>query len=130
MRYGSHLELFAANRVVIVPAGIGTLPPRNRLSGRITSARCYGSLVTLEPTGLVLVASGARPTLADLFRAWGQPLSGQRLGPFNGRVRVFVDGRPTPGSPRSVSLARRAVIVLEVGPYVPPHTSYRFPTGT
>ena len=133
-RNGAHIELFAQNRVVIVPAGIGTLPPRKMLSGRITSARCYGELATLEPTGLVLVRAGSRPTVADLFRAWGQPLSLLRLGPFAAprgtRVRVFVDGRPWRGAPGAVALAPHAVIVLEVGPYVPPHRVYRFPPGT
>ena len=133
-RYGSHIELFAENRVVIVPAGIGTLPPRKTLSGRITSARCYGELATLEPTGLVLVRAGARPTVADLFHGWGQPLSPVRLGPFDAprgtRVRVFVDGRPWQAAPGAVPLTPHAVIVLEVGPYVPPHVSYRFPPGT
>ena len=92
-RAGVHVELFAANRVVIVAAaGLGTLPPRATLSGRITSARCYGDIVTLEPTGLVLVRRRAPATLSDLFREWGQPLSGDPLGPFAGRVRVFVAG--------------------------------------
>jgi hypothetical protein len=133
-RHGAHIELFAENRVVIVPAGIGTLPPRKTLSGRITSARCYGELATLEPTGLALVRAGSRPTVADLFRAWGQPLSPVRLGPFAAprgtRVRVFVDGRPWRATPGAVPLTAHAVIVLEVGPYVPPHVSYRFPPGT
>jgi hypothetical protein len=120
--------------VVIVPAGIGTLPPRARLSGRITEARCYGDLATLEPTGLVLVRSGARPTLADLFHAWGVPLSPVQLGPFPAphgtRVLVFVDGKRWRATPKAVPLSPHAVIVLEVGPYVPPHVSYRFPPGT
>jgi hypothetical protein len=132
--YGAHIELFAENRVVIVPAGIGTLPPRTTLSGRITSARCYGELATLEPTGLVLVRPGSRVTVADLFRAWGQPLSSVRLGPFAAprgtRVRVFVDGRRWRATTGAVPLARHAVIVLEVGPYVPPHLAYAFPPGT
>jgi hypothetical protein len=133
-RHGAHVELFASDRVVIVPAGIGTRPPRRSLSGRITSARCYGDPVTLEPTGLVLVRAGARPSLADLFRAWGQPLSPLRLGPFRAppgtQVRVFVGGRRWRGGPGTVPLTPHAVIVLEVGPYVPPHVAYRFPPGT
>jgi hypothetical protein len=32
---GVHLELFATNRVVIVPAGIGTRPPRTFAASRI-----------------------------------------------------------------------------------------------
>jgi hypothetical protein len=128
------VELFAANRVVLVAAGIGTRPPRSFASGRLSGAGCYGELVTLDPTGLVLVAPGARDTIADLFRSWGEPVSSRRLASFTapagGRVRVFVDGRPWPGPPERVPLRRHAEIVLEVGPYVPPHASYEFPPGT
>ncbi len=133
-RVGVHVEVFAANRVVLIPAGIGTTPPRGFLSGRVSSAGCYGEFVTLEPTGLVLVRAGARPVLADLFRSWGQPLSSRRVGSFSARVGdrvgVFVDGRAWRGSPAAVPLRAHSEIVLEVGPYVPPHTSYAFPPGT
>ncbi len=133
-RFGVHVEVFAANRVVIIPTGIGTRPPRSLLSGRITAARCYGELATLEPTGLVLVRPGRRLPLSDLFRAWGQPLSSSRLASFAAaagtRVVAFVNGSRWRGSPGNVPLARHAVIVLEVGPYVPPHVAYRFPPGT
>ena len=133
-RSGVHVELFAENRVVIVAAGIGTRPPRSFVAGRITRAACYGSLVTLEPTGLVLVREGSRPLLSDLFRAWGQPLSPRRLASFSAPagmpVAVFVNGRRWHGSPGSVPLTAHSEIVLEIGPHVPPHTSYAFPPGT
>ena len=133
-REGVHVELFAADRVVLVAAGIGTRPPRRLSEGRISSARCYGELVTLDPTGLVLVRAGSRPVLADLFRAWGQPLSSRRLASFSasagGSVSVFVDGRRWAGTPREVPLRPHSEIVLEVGPYVPPHHAYTFPPGT
>jgi hypothetical protein len=133
-REGVHVEVFAANRVLLVPAGIGTRPPRRFSAGRISSARCYGELVTLDPTGLVLVRAGSRPALADLFRAWGEPLSTRRLASFAAvtgtGVAVFVDGRRWRGSPGGVPLALHSEIVLEIGPYVPPHRSYTFPPGT
>lgn len=131
-RYGVHVELFAANRVVLIAAGIGTLPPRAYSLGRIAAARCYGDLVTLEPTGVVLARPGTRLTLADLFRSWGEPLGPRQLASFRapgGRVSVFVGGRRWSGSPGSVPLARHAEIVVEVGPHVPPHTTYTFPPG-
>jgi hypothetical protein len=128
-RDGVHVELFAANRVALVAAGIGLRGPLTRSGGRITGARCYGDLVTLEPTGVVLTRPGARLTLADLFRAWGRPLSVHRLLSFAGHVTVFVDGRRRAGSPGSVPLTRHAEIVLEVGRHVPPHPAYRFPPG-
>jgi hypothetical protein len=129
-----HVEVFAANRVLLLPAGIGVWQPGAKLNGRITGARCYGALVTLDPTGLVLVRPGSRLTLADLFRSWGEPLSRTRLTSFEApagtQVAVFVDGRPGNAEPASVPLARHAEIVLEVGPHVPPHSSYAFPPGT
>ena len=133
-RDGVHVEVFAANRVLLLPAGIGTKPPRDVLDGRVTQARCYGQLVTLDPTGVVLVRPGAQLTLGALFRSWGQPLSPARLASFSApagtRVTVFVDGRPWPGAPAAVPLTRHAEIVLEVGPPVPPHQSYTFPLDT
>ena len=129
-RHAAHVELYASDRVVLFPAGIGTEPPRTSHGGRILRARCYGSVVTLEPTGLVLVRAGARATVADLFATWGKPLSRHAAADFSGRVRAFVGGRPWRGDPRSIPLARHAVIVLEIGPYVPPHRAYAFPSGT
>lgn len=133
-REGAHVEVFAQNRVLLLAAGIGTLPPRRTFAGHITGARCYGALVTLDPTGLVLVRAGAKLDVADLFRSWGQPLSQVRLASFaapaGARVAVFVDGRRWRGAPGEVPLSRHSEIVLEVGPHVPPHASYRFPPGT
>lgn len=133
-RDGVHVEVFAANRVVLLPAGIGTRSPGTSVTGRITRASCYGALVTLDPTGLVLVRPSASLTVAMLFRSWGQPLSATRLASFRAgpgtRVNVFVDGRPWPGAPGAVPLTRHAEIVLEVGPHVPPHSSYAFPPGS
>ena len=133
-RDGVHVEVFAADRVLLLPAGIGTRPPRASLDGRITAARCYGALVTLDPTGVVLVRPGAKLTLGALFSSWGQPLSRTRLASFTAAARtavtVFVDGKPWRGAPEAVPLAPHAEIVLEVGPHVPPHSSYTFPPGT
>jgi hypothetical protein len=129
-----HLEVFAANRVVLIASGIGTRPPRTLFAGRIARAGCYGALVTIDPTGLVLVRPGARLTVAAVFRAWGEPLSQHRIASFTAppgqSVSVFVDGQRRAVSPGSVPLTRHAEIVLEVGPYVPPHASYTFPPST
>lgn len=133
-RTGVHVELFAADRVVLVAAGIGTRQPWTFSAGRISGASCYSDLVTLEPTGLVLLRPGLRLSLSDFFRAWGQPLSRRGLAGFSApagtRVAVFVNGQRWHGSPAAVPLAAHSEIVLEVGPYVPPHPSYTFPPGT
>ena len=132
LRYGAHVEVFGANRVVIVPAGIGARGPVRLSGGRVSSAACYGSLVTLDPTGVVLVRPGSRVLLSDLFRSWGEPLSRGRVASFAapaGSVAVFVGGRRWSGVPGRVPLTRHAEIVVEAGPYVPPHSSYTFPSG-
>ncbi len=108
----AHVELFGANRVVLIPAGVG------RAGG------CYGNVVTTDPTGVVHFRSGA--TLADLFGAWGQPLTATRLASFAGRVRYYLAGRRVRAAP---PLTEHAEIVIEVGPYVPPHSSFTFPRG-
>jgi hypothetical protein len=128
-RFGVHVEVFARNRVMLVAAGIGIRSPLRVSEGRITSARCYGSLVTVEPTGVVLVRPGAAVRMSDLFRSWGQPLSSGRIASFAGPVRAYVGGRRVTGPPESIPLTRHAEIVLEVGPYVPPHAAYTFPPG-
>ena len=73
--------MFAANRVVLISAGIGVEGPTRTLAGRIISARCYADLVTLDATGVVLVSERAgahaqpHASVSALFHAWGQPLS-------------------------------------------------------
>ena len=86
-RYGVHIEVFAANRVVLIPAGIGTRPPVQLSAGRIAGARCYGELVTLDPTGVVLVRAGTHAVLADLFRELGGAAVGEAAGVVLGLPR-------------------------------------------
>ncbi len=133
-RSGAHVEVFARNRVVIIPAAIGTRPPRTFEAGRIATAGCFGALTTIEPTGVVLTRAGRTLTLADLFRSWGQPLSSAQLGPFRAppgtAVAAYVGGQPYNGTVPRIPLTRHAEIVLEVGPHVPPHPTYTFPPGT
>ena len=126
-----HVEVFAEDRVVIVATGIGTRPPRRQVAGRLVRAACYGALVTLDPTGVVWIRAGARRSVRDLFHAWGQPLASTRLASFMSQsgspVAAFVDGRRWRGAPADIPLTSHAEIVLEIGPHVPPHSSYTFP---
>ena len=125
-----HVELFAAGRIVLIPRGIGVGPDPRLDAGRIVSARCFGPIATLEPTGVVLVRRAARARLGDLFRVWRAPLASDRLLTFGGRrVRAFVGGIPWTGDPAAIPLRRHAQIVLETGPQVPPHRAYAFPPG-
>ena len=120
-RYGVHVEVFARGRVVIVPAGIGV------------SRGCSYAACTHEPTGVVEVRRGSQVTLGDFFRIWGQPLSTTRLVGFrttgSAPVRAYVAGRRWRASLRSIPLRRHAEIVLELGPFIPPHRAFLFRPG-
>jgi hypothetical protein len=128
-RTGVHLELFGEDRVVLFAAGIGTRPPRTTFAGRIEGARCFGPVVTIDPTGLVLLRPGVRATVGDVFALWGQPLGARRAASFRGPVRAYVNGRRVAGPPGAIPLRRHDNVVLQVGPYVPPHPRYAFPAG-
>jgi hypothetical protein len=109
-----HLELFANRRVIIVPPRVG-----------VRSARCRARLWTVDPTGIVHFAGQTR--LGELFRVWGRELTTGRLLSFRGRVRLYVNGVRRRVDPRALALRDRDEIVLEVGPFIPPHRSYLFP---
>jgi hypothetical protein len=88
-------------------------------------AHCRARLWTLDPTGVVRFVR--RATLGDFFAVWGQSLSGTRLLSFRGTVRVYLNGVRRRGDPRRRPLRDGDEVVLEVGGFVPPHRSYRFP---
>jgi hypothetical protein len=126
VRHLAHLELFAAGRVVLVPAGIGVGGDWRLVRGRVAGADCLQPLLTIDPTGLILVSRPGQ-TLGDLFRIWRQPLSRGRMLSFRGRVRAYVNGRPRRGNPAEVRLRSGASIALEVGRHREPHADYEFP---
>jgi len=127
----AHIELFAENHVVIVPAGIGVSPPLRIRAGRIVGERCSYALRTLEPTGLLLLGGSRHYTVGELFELWGEPLTASELAGFRAgareRVSVFIDGTRWRGSPSDAPLSPGSQVTLEVGPFVPPHARYLFP---
>ena len=127
----AHVEIFIADRVVIVPAGIGLAPPIRQRGPHLLIGRCAYPLRTVDPTGLVLLRADRSYTLGELFAVWEQPLGWSVVAGFHAsahdRVRVFVDGRLWRGGPADVPLAPHSQVTIELGPYVPPHSSYLFP---
>ncbi len=82
--------------------------------------------------GLAALALAADPSVQPwriLFRIWGQPLGMRRLASFRSGspVRAYVGGRRVEGPVGAIRLTPHAQIVLELGPYVPPHPSFLFP---
>jgi len=108
-----HLELFARKRAIVIPANVGV------------QRGCRYPLRTLTPTGVIEAAR--RRTVGDFFDVWRMPLSQRRMLTFRGEVRAYVGGRRWTGDVRSIRLTDRRQIVLEVGPYVPPHRFFLFP---
>jgi hypothetical protein len=134
--FGAHIELFARDRGLIVPAGIGIAPPQRRRGAYVLGGRCAYPLRTVEPTGVVEVdaaRAGAAPSVGELFALWGQALSPRQLAGFPAgpgeSVAAFVDGRRWRGDPAAIPLRRHAQIVLELGPFVEPHPAYTFAPG-
>lgn len=103
--------------MVIIPSGIGR------------AGACDYPLRTRTPIGVVEVAWGARVTIGDLFRLWGQPLAQHRLASFRSPrpLRAYVGGKLVRGDVARVPLTPKAQIVIELGAYVPPHRSFLFP---
>lgn len=112
-----------------MPAGIGIAPPQIRSGAYVRGGACAYPLRTYEPTGLVVADAGPTRSLGTLFDVWGQPLSRNRLGRFEGPVSAFVAGRRWRSDPRAIPLTRHAQIVLVRGGNVVPHPAYRFPPG-
>ena len=113
-----HLELFVDRRVVVVPSGIG-----------LASSGCAYPVRTLSPDGVVEAARGVVLTLGDLFRVWGEPLGARRLVSFSSPLplRAYVGGRLARGPAAAIPLTPHAEIVLELGPYLVPHSFFLFP---
>ena len=132
-RYGVHVELFADGLVVIVPPGIGVAPPFRRSGAFVTPRGCTYPLRTLDPTGVIEVHPVRKLTLEDLFAVWGMPLSSTRLVGFRTTasepVRGYIGGKEWHGSLTAIPLRRHAEIVLELGPFIPPHRSFLFRPG-
>jgi len=125
-RFRAHIELFGRRQAVVIPAGIGLAPPFAREHHRIVGARCRAEIRTLDPAGVVdFDRTDLR--LADLFEIWGEPLGPRRMASFAGSVSAFVAGRRVTGDPARIPLRDGAQIVLQVGGYIPPHPTFKFP---
>jgi hypothetical protein len=93
--------------------------------GRVAHARCRARVWTTDPTGVVSFDRAV--TLGDVFAVWGRTLGPVRMLGFRGAVRVYVNGLRQKLDPRRLRLRDGDEVVLEVGGFVPPHRSYRFP---
>lgn len=117
-----HLDLYVNGRAVTIPAFVGI----DQEAGFLTE------LHTHDTSGIVHVESPVRRsfTLGQFFCEWGVKLNAQCVGPYQGQLAWWVDGRRMHGNPALLQLRQHQEIVIAAGR--PPTTvpsSYDFPTG-
>jgi hypothetical protein len=123
----AHLTVFVRGKAFQVPYGIGIGPPVrgvNTSAGPFaTTGSCFMWLHTHASDGIIHVEAPRLMhfTLGQFFAIWGLHLSKSRVGPKQGKVTTFYDGKVWSGSPTSVPLTPNAQIQLQVGtPLVAP----------
>jgi hypothetical protein len=123
-----HVDTFVNGVQERIPAGAGIGQPR--LSEQIpggefvdnTGSSCLYWLHVHANDGIIHVEAPHQQNfiLGQFFDIWGQPLSTTQVGPAQGPVTAFVNGKVWTGDPRNIPLASQSVIQLDVGtPVVP-----------
>jgi hypothetical protein len=122
-----HLVVVVNGKFRVIPYGIGIGPPlrgENTKAGAfVTQGSCFSWIHTHAADGIIHLEGPAQRTytLGEFFDIWGQPLSGNQVGPTRGKVTAIVNGRVYTGNPRQIPLLRHSQIQLEVGtPLVAP----------
>jgi hypothetical protein len=110
MHEHAHLDVFVNGSPVTVPANIGFGPD------------VQAALHTHDTTGVLHMESneaGARFTLGEFFAVWGLKLTPTCVGGYcdagDDTLRVFVDGEPYRGDPRSLQMHDQEEIVVAYG---------------
>ena len=119
------VSVFVDGRQVRVPTSIGL--NGEEVAGGMMASGFVTEMHTHDSSGVVHVhAEGERPfLLGEFFDVWGVALEHGRLGGYcatgDKAVRVFVDGTPATGDPRSVELAdgRRITVTFGSDPEAP-----------
>lgn len=68
-------------------------------------------------------------TLGDFLAIWGQPLGSNQVGPSNGKVTAFFNGKAYLGNLRNIPLGNHVQIQLDVGRSLVGPESIDFPSG-
>lgn len=131
----THLTIFVDGAARQIPDGIGIIPPRNVQQTPqgpfVTSGSCFYWLHTHAEDGIIHIESPVQRnyTLGDFFSIWGQPLGSNQVGPSNGKVTAFFNGKVYLGNPHNIPIGNHVQIQLDVGrPLVGPE-SIHFPSG-
>ena len=107
-----HLVILDRGRSVPIPRDVG----------QPAGKRCIYWVHTHTPDGIIHIEAPKDRsfTLGDFFMIWGQPLDRARaataVAPKGKSLKVWVNGRPFAGDPRTIALSAHADIVIEAGP--------------
>jgi hypothetical protein len=110
-----HLTIFDHGKPVSIPNNVG----------RPLSGQCLYWVHTHTPDGIIHIESPTSRTftLGDFFTIWGQPLTGSLASSAKAdkgtKLKVWVDGKPYKGDPRTIALNAHTDIVVEAGPPYP-----------
>jgi hypothetical protein len=130
----AHLAIFVDGQEEQVPLGIGIGQPWQVTSSDegpfVVDGSCFYWLHTHTEDGIIHVEAPVRRrfSLGDFFAIWGQPLSGNQVGPAQGQVIVYVNGQRESTNPQDVTILPHERIQLDVGTDVPPY-QFEFPPG-
>ncbi|HEY4459755.1 MAG TPA: hypothetical protein VGN81_35915 [Pseudonocardiaceae bacterium] len=136
----AHLAIFINGEQKLVPYGIGivapyqlqTIPAGEPAAGTafVGGGSKFYWLHTHDETGVIHIESPAQKTytLGEFFDEWGQQLGPNQVGPNNGKVTAYVNGKVFSGNPRDIPLDAHNVIQLDLGKVVAPQP-FTFPSG-
>jgi hypothetical protein len=115
-----HLSIYIGDSLRPVPAGIGVVEPvaQHGAHGVFDEAsRCYYWLHTHAQDGIIHVEAPTEAvyTLGQFFSIWRQPLNRHQVGPVQGAVTAYVNGKPYSGDPARITLTSHEDIQLDLG---------------
>lgn len=119
------LRVFSRGLQMRIPYAIGIAPPWRISDGRegpfVENGSCFYGLHTHTEDGLIHIelAAPRNFTLGSFFNVWGVPLSSNQVGPVEGTVFTYVNGRQIPGNPALIPLRDNDLIQLNVGTNFP-----------
>lgn len=123
----THLTIFVNGKARVIPYGIGIpgFAATPTLQGPfVQTGTCFYWLHVHANDGILHVESPSTSesfTLKQFFDEWGLPLSTTQVGPAQGKVTVFFNGKLYTGNPGNLPLGYHYQIQLDVGsPIVAP----------
>jgi hypothetical protein len=129
-----HVAVYVNGKLRRLPAGIGITKPQlveHDRTGDFVDVGLYDCLYWLHThvaDGIIHVEAPAKQafTLGQFFDIWGQPLGSNQVGPAEGKVTIFENGKRLSGNPRSTPLLAHGVIQIDVGNQIVPFQPLTF----